>query len=117
MSKLLDIVAPENDLAGLEQALLQKPALIIDGLFGIGLDRPLADDWKKIIAAVNESGLPVLAVDVPSGLNADTGEPASPGVAIEAAVTLTVGAPKIGLLAAQRRGRLSAGSKSRTTSA
>jgi NAD(P)H-hydrate epimerase len=40
-----------------------------------------------------------LAVDVPSGLNADTGDPTSPGLAIEAAVTLTINAPKIGLLA------------------
>ena len=95
----LDITAPEKELAGLKQALSQRPALVIDGLFGIGLDRPLTDDWKKIIGAVNESGISVLAVDVPSGLNADTGEPASPGMAIEAAVTLTVGAPKTGLLA------------------
>jgi hydroxyethylthiazole kinase-like uncharacterized protein yjeF len=86
-------------LPELEQALFQKPALIIDGLFGIGLDRPLADDWKKFIETVNRSGIPVLAVDVPSGLNADTGEPTSPGAAIEAAVTLTIGAPKTGLLA------------------
>ena len=75
--------------------------MIIDGLFGIGLDRPLDDDWKKIIQAVNEAKVPVLAVDVPSGLNADTGQPGSPGSAIEAAVTLTVGAPKAGLLAPQ----------------
>ncbi len=97
--EILDIVAPENDLPGLERALFQKPALIIDGLFGIGLDRPLADDWIKFIETVNRSGIPVLAVDVPSGLNADTGEPTSPGVAIEAAVTLTINAPKTGLLA------------------
>ena len=95
----LDITVPEDALPELERALLQKPALIIDGLFGIGLDRPLTDDWKKIILGVNGSGLPVLAVDVPSGLNADTGEPASPGVAMEAAVTLAIGAPKTGLLA------------------
>jgi NAD(P)H-hydrate epimerase len=97
--ELLNLAAPENDLAGLKQALSQGPALVIDGLFGIGLDRPLAEDWKQIVLAVNESGIPVLAVDVPSGLNADTGEPASPGIAIEAAVTLTVGAVKTGLLA------------------
>ncbi len=95
----LDITTPENALPELEQALAQKPALIIDGLFGIGLDRPPSADWAKIIKTVNQSGIPVLAVDVPSGLNADTGEPASPGVAIEAAVTLTIGAPKTGLLA------------------
>ena len=72
--QLLDVAAPENDLPQLEAALAQKPALIIDGLFGIGLNRPLDDGWKKFIAAVNESKIPVLAVDVPSGLNADTGE-------------------------------------------
>ena len=71
--------------------------MLIDGLFGIGLDRPLDDGWKKFITAVNQSRIPVLAVDVPSGLNADTGE--VQGAAIEAAVTLTVGAPKTGLLA------------------
>jgi len=95
----LDVIAPESNLPELEQALSQKPALIIDGLFGIGLDRPLTGDWKKFIGTVNQSGIPVLAVDVPSGLNADTGEPTSPGAAIEAAVTLTIGAPKTGLLA------------------
>ena len=95
----LDLAAPEKDLPELERALSQKPALIIDGLFGIGLE-PAADRrLGKIIMAVNESGVPVLAVDVPSGLNADTGDPASPGMAIEAAVTLTIGAPKTGLLA------------------
>ena len=72
------------------------PALIVDGLFGIGLSRPLNNGWKKFIAAVNQSKIPVLAVDVPSGLNADTGRPQ--GAAMEAAVTLTVGAPKIGML-------------------
>jgi NAD(P)H-hydrate epimerase len=76
-----------------------RPTLLIDGLFGIGLDRPLANGWKQFIAAVNQSKIPVLAVDVPSGLNADTGDPVSRDAAIEAAVTLTVGAPKIGLLA------------------
>ncbi|MGO9586947.1 MAG: NAD(P)H-hydrate dehydratase [Limisphaerales bacterium] len=95
----LDVAAPESGLPDLEQALSQKPALVIDGLFGIGLDRPLTDDWNKFIETINRSGIPVLAVDVPSGLNADTGDPASPGVAVAAAVTLTIGAPKTGLLA------------------
>ncbi|HXR48960.1 MAG TPA: NAD(P)H-hydrate dehydratase [Candidatus Limnocylindrales bacterium] len=91
-----NVGVPENDLPKLEVALRSRPALAIDGLFGIGLSRPLDDGWKKFIAAVNESQIPVLAVDVPSGLNADTGQPQ--GAAIEAAVTLTVGAPKIGML-------------------
>jgi len=96
-NELLDIAAPENFLPALETALAQKPALIIDGLFGIGLNRPLDNGWIKLIERVNESKIPVLSIDVPSGLDADTGEHF--GAAIEAAVTLTVGAPKIGMLA------------------
>lgn len=95
--ELLEIAAPENFLPALETALAQKPALIIDGLFGIGLNRPLDDGWIKLIQRVNESKIPILAIDVPSGLNADTGE--NFGAAIEATITLTVGAAKIGLLA------------------
>ncbi|HUA68866.1 MAG TPA: NAD(P)H-hydrate dehydratase, partial [Candidatus Saccharimonadales bacterium] len=92
----LDVSSPEHDFSKLEDALCSRPALVIDGLFGIGLNRPLDESWKKFFAAVNESKIPVLAVDVPSGLNAETGQPE--GAAIEAAVTLTIGAPKIGLL-------------------
>ena len=95
--ELLGVTAPETDLPKLEQFLQQKPALVIDGLFGIGLNRPLDDGWKKFIATVNQSKIPVLSVDVPSGLNVDTGE--TFGAAIEAAITLTVGAPKTGMLA------------------
>lgn len=71
-------------------------ALIVDGLFGIGLSRPLAGDWVKLVAALNESRLPILAVDVPSGLDADTGEPL--GDAVRATGTVTFGAMKQGLL-------------------
>ncbi|HEX5398871.1 MAG TPA: NAD(P)H-hydrate dehydratase [Verrucomicrobiae bacterium] len=73
------------------------PTLIIDGLFGIGLNRSLDEAWIKFITAVNDTKIPVLSVDVPSGLNTDTGE--TFGAAIEAAITLTVGAPKTGMLA------------------
>jgi hydroxyethylthiazole kinase-like uncharacterized protein yjeF len=95
--KILNVAAPANDLPKLKTALAQKTDLIIDGLFGVGLNRPLDDDWKKFITAVNAAKIPVLAADVPSGLNAETGEHF--GAAIEAAVTLSVGAPKIGMLA------------------
>ena len=94
----LDVTVPEKDFSKLEAALHSKPTLIIDGLFGIGLSRPLDDGWKKFIQRVNEARIAVLAVDVPSGLNADTGCPVSRDAAIEAAITLTIGAPKIGLL-------------------
>ncbi len=93
----LNVTTPAIDLIKLKSVLLKEPALIIDGLFGIGLNRTLDDGWKKFIATVNGSKIPVLAVDVPSGLNAETG--GHFGAAIEAAVTLTVGAPKMGMLA------------------
>ena len=97
--KVLELLLPDTDLLKLEMTLREKPALVIDGIFGIGLNRPLAEPWQKIIAAVNAAKIPVLAVDIPSGLNADTGE--TFGAAIEAAITLTVGAPKTGMLAAR----------------
>lgn len=94
---LLKVESPAEDLTELEASLRQKPSLIVDGLFGIGLNRPLDEAWRNFIARVNAAGVPVLSVDLPSGLNADTGEHF--GAVIEAAVTLAVGAPKLGLLA------------------
>lgn len=82
-------------------------ALIVDGLFGIGLSRPLAGDWLRLVAALNQSRVPILAVDVPSGLDADTGKPL--GDAVRATMTVTFGAMKQGLLrteAAPFTGRL-----------
>ena len=95
--KVLELLLPRHRPAQTRNDAAEKPALVIDGIFGIGLNRPLAEPWQKIIAAVNAAKIPVLAVDVPSGLNADTGE--TFGAAIEAAVTLTIGAPKTGMLA------------------
>jgi NAD(P)H-hydrate epimerase len=89
---------PALETAELDKALGQRPALILDGLFGIGLNRALSPEWIRLIERVNQSGCRVLSADVPSGLNADTGE--HYGAAIRASVTLTVGAPKIGLLQA-----------------
>jgi NAD(P)H-hydrate epimerase len=74
----------------------RKPDWIVDGLFGIGLSRPLDDQWKKFIETLNNCGVPIAAVDVPSGLNGNTGHPE--GAAVRAEVTFTVGAPKIGFL-------------------
>ena len=87
----IDVASPEADLPRLDASLAKNPALIIDGLFGIGLNRPLDAGWVKFITRINETRVPVLSIDVPSGLNADTGEPQ--GASIQAAVTITVGAP------------------------
>ncbi len=92
----LDVADPKVDLERLVMLLSLRPALIIDGLFGIGINRPLSSEWVRFIEKVNEAKGRVLAVDVPSGLAADTGQPQ--GAAVQASVTLTVGAPKVGLL-------------------
>ena len=105
--ELLNINAPMADLPKLVALLARRPSLVVDGLFGIGLDRPLDVDWIKFVECLNAARLPVLAVDTPSGLNADIGEPLP--VAVRAAHTLTVGAVKRGLLrssAAAFTGRL-----------
>ena len=96
--RVVVVADPAADLPAVQAALAARPALVVDGLFGIGLNRPLDAAWLTVVAAVNAARRPVLAVDVPSGLNADTGEPA--GAAVQAAVTLTLGAPKAGMLRA-----------------
>jgi hydroxyethylthiazole kinase-like uncharacterized protein yjeF len=63
------------------------PALIIDALFGAGLNRPVKGDPHDMIEAINANGAPVLSVDLPSGVNGTTG--AVMGVAIRAAETVT----------------------------
>ncbi|MXS86344.1 NAD(P)H-hydrate dehydratase [Nitrosomonas sp. HPC101] len=71
---------------------------VIDGLFGIGLNetRPLAENYQQLIRQINQLNLPVLALDIPSGLLSDSGRVAD--VAIRAAITATFIALKPGLL-------------------
>ena len=64
-----------------------KPALIIDALFGAGLNRPVTGEPYEMIEAVNANGAPVLAVDLPSGINGTSG--AVMGGAVRAAETVT----------------------------
>jgi hydroxyethylthiazole kinase-like uncharacterized protein yjeF len=70
--------------------------LIIDALFGIGLWRDLSDDVAALIERVNAAGRPILAVDIPSGIDSDTGQ--IRGAAIRAAATITFAARKPGHL-------------------
>ena len=76
-----------------------EPALIIDGLFGIGLARPLAGCVAGLVRRVNRARVPVLAIDVPSGLDADRGAPVGGADApvIQARQTVTMIADKPGL--------------------
>jgi len=70
--------------------------VVVDALFGTGLDRAIDGWFADVIGAVNAAGAPRFAVDLPSGLDADTG--AALGVAIEARVTATFAYAKLGLL-------------------
>jgi NAD(P)H-hydrate epimerase len=98
--ELLRIHEPGAALSALMKA---SPGanLVVDGLFGIGLNRPLSAEWVHLINAVNEAGKFVVAVDVPTGLNADTGE--SLGAVLRANVTITLAGVKRGLLASAAR--------------
>ncbi|MEX2463289.1 MAG: NAD(P)H-hydrate dehydratase [Balneolaceae bacterium] len=71
-----------------------KTDYIVDGLFGTGLKGDLRDPVPDLIQTVNQSGLPVYAMDIPTGLNADTGD--IHGSAIKATSTFTFGTQKIG---------------------
>ncbi len=71
----------------LRPALEDDPALVIDALFGAGLSRPLDGVAAAVVSAINTTGRRVLAVDVPSGLDADTGEPFEVAVQAERTVT------------------------------
>src|ERR1039457_7018226 len=70
-AEVLDMTEAAEDLSKLDALLALRPALVVDGLFGIGLNRPLGPEWVNVIQRVNAARLPVLAVDVPSGLNGD----------------------------------------------
>lgn len=74
----------------------QDWALVIDGLFGIGLKRELDAAYAALVDQVNALDVPVLALDIPSGLDADSGR--APGRAVQADHTLTFIALKPGLL-------------------
>jgi NAD(P)H-hydrate epimerase len=68
--------------------------VVVDALFGTGLRRPVEGEIAVVIRALNALDVEVVAVDIPSGLDADTGRPQ--GVAVKATLTVTMGLPKIG---------------------
>jgi NAD(P)H-hydrate epimerase len=82
---------------------LGEPDVIVDALLGIGLKDAPREDVARMIDRINAAGVPVVAVDVPSGVNASTGEIL--GAAVDAAATVTFGAAKVGLAVAPGRFR------------
>ncbi len=78
-------------------ALVPEPAAVIDALFGIGLHRPVKGLDKKLVEQMNLSKGWILSVDIPSGIDSDTGE--VKGEAVHADETVTFGCRKTGLCA------------------
>jgi NAD(P)H-hydrate epimerase len=74
---------------------LDAPDVVVDALLGIGLGEAPREDAARMIDLMNASGRPIVSVDVPSGVNASTGEVA--GAAVRATITVTFGAAKVGL--------------------
>jgi hydroxyethylthiazole kinase-like uncharacterized protein yjeF len=70
--------------------------LIIDAIFGTGLSAPLTGFYETVVADLNEGGVPIVSIDLPSGMSADTSDLI--GAAIDAAVTVALGAPKLPLV-------------------
>lgn len=73
--------------------LLEEAHLLVDGLFGTGLVRPLETPASDLVDAANASGTAILALDLPSGLDCDTGEPL--GTCVRADATATFVGPKL----------------------
>lgn len=104
---LVEVSDPESATAHLQDEMLEPAALILDGIFGIGLNRPVEGAWADLLSTFDRFRGFRIAIDIPSGLDAETGKPL--GVAVHVDETWTLGAPKTGLVqppAAAHTGRV-----------
>jgi len=94
LNSLLEI---KGDVKELEEKLpgIKDTDVIVDAIFGTGLDRNVGGFYEKLIKFMNRLSVPCVSVDIPSGLDADTGRPL--GVTVEADVTVTFAPPKLGM--------------------
>jgi len=83
-----------TDLDSQVSQLAEGSQILVDAIFGTGLTGQVRGDYKRLIEAINAQGIPIIAVDIPSGLDCDTGD--SLGAAIEARSTVTFVAVKKG---------------------
>ncbi len=82
-----------KEIAAVRSSVIHSDG-IVDALFGTGLDRAVGGIYEQVIELINMSGKPVLSLDIPSGVNGETGEVM--GTAVQADHTVTFGLPKIG---------------------
>ena len=88
----LDLNDP--DIPAKVNAFAAGADMLVDGIFGTGLKGQLSDEYKRLIGSINARNCPVLAVDIPSGLDCDNGKPL--GAAVKADYTVTFAAVKTG---------------------
>jgi len=95
----LDVEAKAIDVR--VRGLASGAHLIVDAIFGTGLRGDVSPPYARLIEAVNRLGIPIVSVDIPSGLDGDTGRPL--GAAIRATLTVTFVAMKRGFLSSEAR--------------
>ena len=89
-----NVVLAEENVEKLPPKALESGTIIIDGLLGTGIKGAPSGVFQQIIKQINASKLPIVALDVPSGLNANTGDATD---AVQADLTVTMGFPKQGM--------------------
>ncbi len=94
MGQRLEMLDMGEDIASQVKTLTNKADMIVDAIFGTGLAGQLSDEYKQLVENINSQNKPVLAVDIPSGLDCDTGRLL--GAAIKATYTVTFVAAKKG---------------------
>jgi hydroxyethylthiazole kinase-like uncharacterized protein yjeF len=95
----MDASENKNSYTSVDPSFLEEADVIIDAIFGTGLSREVKAEWAECIEMINNVPTPVISVDIPSGLIADTG--AISGVAVRADVTVSFIGLKQGLFTAQ----------------
>jgi hydroxyethylthiazole kinase-like uncharacterized protein yjeF len=97
MGESIELLNPsDQDIADQIERLSTNVNIIVDSLFGTGLRGQLSDQYKRLVESINTCNIPILAVDIPSGLDCDTGEPL--GAVLKAAWTVTFVAVKKGFI-------------------
>lgn len=93
LSRMPVEISTVDSLDEVEEGLERSDA-IIDGILGTGIKGDVKGLYMEVIEAINDAGLPVFSIDIPSGVHGDTGE--IMGAAVRADVTTTFGLPKVG---------------------
>jgi ADP-dependent NAD(P)H-hydrate dehydratase / NAD(P)H-hydrate epimerase len=103
-------IYPAETLLSRPSSILTRHSLIVDAILGTGLQKNISGRLAEVLALINSSGLPVVSVDIPTGISSDDGQVM--GTAVRAAYTVTFGLPKRGHLlypGAEYTGRLFTG--------